>query len=141
MLLLKLKKQRPMGVVSVHRLCLSSWPPQPGICATLVAVALAIKSVYTTVLPDRDSRFQEISLLTSLLVRKIFPLKSSMEVPDMAKVKVLYFDQTAGEVEDSFLNDLIAKRQIAAFCGSSGWVDVLYDKISDVTAEQKVVEG
>ena len=58
----------------------------------------------------------------------------------MTKVKVLYFDQTAGEVEDSFLNDLIAKRQIAAFCGSSGWVDVLYDKVTDITAEQKVVE-
>jgi len=54
----------------------------------------------------------------------------------MAKVKVLYLDQTAGGVEESFLNNLIAKGKIAAFCGSSGWIDVKAEEVSGFAPEQ-----
>ena len=42
----------------------------------------------------------------------------------MAKIKVIYIDQTAGKVDASSLHDLIDKGKIAAFCGSHGWVDI-----------------
>lgn len=39
-------------------------------------------------------------------------------------IKVIFVDQSAGMVEVSLLNDLIAEGKIAAFCGPIGWTDV-----------------
>ncbi len=51
-------------------------------------------------------------------------------------IKVLYADKTNGKVEDSLLNDLTAKGEIAVFCNSRGWVDVRSERISEITVEQ-----
>lgn len=55
----------------------------------------------------------------------------------MTKVKVIYIDQTAGKVEDTVLNDLIAKGEIAAFCSSRGWVSVTSDRVPGIAVEQE----
>lgn len=39
-------------------------------------------------------------------------------------IRVIFTDKSSGTVEDYLLDDLIAKGKVAAFCRSSGWVDV-----------------
>jgi hypothetical protein len=55
----------------------------------------------------------------------------------MAMIKVLYVDQTSGLVEDSLLDDLIAKGKIAAFCIADGWVNVTSERVSGIAVEQE----
>ena len=54
----------------------------------------------------------------------------------MTTIKVLYVDQTSGKVEDSLLDDLIAKGEIVAFCSSRGWIDVRSEQRSGITVVQ-----
>jgi len=54
----------------------------------------------------------------------------------MAMIKVLYVDKTSGTVEDSLLDDLIAKGEIAAFCSSHGWVEVRSVRIPGLAEKQ-----
>ncbi len=39
-------------------------------------------------------------------------------------IRVIYSDKSSGTVEHYRLDDLIAKGELAAFCRSTGWVDV-----------------
>jgi hypothetical protein len=55
----------------------------------------------------------------------------------MAKIKVIYKNQTSGEVDDSFLDDLIVRGEIVAYCGYTGWSGVKNERISGKTKEQK----
>jgi hypothetical protein len=58
----------------------------------------------------------------------------------MAKIKVIYIDQTCGMVDESCLKWLIAKGEIVAYCGPAGWSAVKGEKMSGITEEQKVPE-
>jgi len=55
----------------------------------------------------------------------------------MAMVKVIYFDQTAGKVEHSRINDLIGKGKIAVYCSSGGWVNTMSEQVSGIAVEQE----
>ena len=55
-------------------------------------------------------------------------------------IKVIFVDQSAGEIADSRLGDLIAKGKIAAFCSPDGWVEVQAEQVSDVAADQQKLE-
>ena len=54
----------------------------------------------------------------------------------MAKIKVIYIDQTCGMVDDSRLKNLIASGEIVAYCGPDGWSGVKNKEIPGKTAEQ-----
>jgi hypothetical protein len=58
----------------------------------------------------------------------------------MAKIKVIYIDQTCGMVDDSCLKGLIAKGEIVAYCGPAGWSGVKNKEMPGETDEQKVAE-
>jgi hypothetical protein len=58
----------------------------------------------------------------------------------MAKIKVIYIDQTCGMVEDSSLKGLITKGEIVAYCGPAGWSAVKNKEITGKTEEQKVTD-
>jgi hypothetical protein len=55
----------------------------------------------------------------------------------MAKIKVIYIDQTCGMVDDSRLKNLIAKGEIVAYCGPDGWSGVRNKEPPGKTEEQK----
>lgn len=55
----------------------------------------------------------------------------------MTLINVIYVNQTSGKIEASLLDDLIAKGEIAAFCGSHGWIEVRHERLSQVSEEQK----
>ncbi len=42
----------------------------------------------------------------------------------MTKIRVIFLNQTCGEVEESSLEKLIARGEIAAYCGPDGWISV-----------------
>jgi len=42
----------------------------------------------------------------------------------MTKIKVIYVNKTADSIDDSLLDELIDKGEIAAFCGPHGWIPV-----------------
>jgi len=54
----------------------------------------------------------------------------------MAKIKVIYIDQTCGMVDDSFLKDLVARGEIVAYCGPDGWSGVKNKETPGKTEEQ-----
>ena len=54
----------------------------------------------------------------------------------MAKIKVIYIDQTCGMVEGSCLKNLIDKGDIVAYCGPAGWTGVKNKEIPGKTEEQ-----
>jgi hypothetical protein len=56
-------------------------------------------------------------------------------------VKVLFLNNTAGEVNISQLNDMIKNSRIAAYCGPNGWVVVENPVKSQVLPEQKYRKG
>jgi hypothetical protein len=55
----------------------------------------------------------------------------------MAKIKVIYIDQTCAVVEKSRLDYLIARGVIVAYCGPDGWSEVRRDQPSGDAEEQK----
>ncbi len=42
----------------------------------------------------------------------------------MKKIRVIFKNQTSGEVEEASLEKYIARGEIAAFCGPAGWISV-----------------
>jgi len=58
----------------------------------------------------------------------------------MAKIKVIYIDQTCGMIDDSSLKGLIAKGEIVAYCGPAGWSGVKNEEMTGKTEEQKVTD-
>jgi hypothetical protein len=55
----------------------------------------------------------------------------------MAKIKVIYIDQTCGMVDDSCLTGLIASGEIAAYCGPAGWSGVRKEEMQGKCDERK----
>jgi hypothetical protein len=58
----------------------------------------------------------------------------------MAKIKVIYIDQTCGMVDDSSLKGLIAKGEIVAYCGPAGWSGVKNGEIPGKIDEQNMTD-
>jgi len=44
-------------------------------------------------------------------------------------IRVIYTDKSTGEVEAERLEELIISGRVAAFCRSSGWVDLTCDPV------------
>jgi hypothetical protein len=58
----------------------------------------------------------------------------------MAKIKVIYIDQTCGMVDDSSLKGLITNGEIVAYCGPAGWSGVKKEEIPGKSEERKVMD-
>ena len=54
----------------------------------------------------------------------------------MTKIKVIYVNKTADSIDDSLLNELIDKGEIAAFCGQHGWIPVKDGRLPDLSLDR-----
>ena len=55
---------------------------------------------------------------------------------EMAMIKVIYVDQIASKIPDSWLDDSVAEEKFASFSGQAGWVKVKAGQLSDVVVGQ-----
>jgi hypothetical protein len=58
----------------------------------------------------------------------------------MAQIKVIYINQSSGTIENSFLDSLITKGEIIAYCGSTGWLGVKNELTCGINVEQSSMQ-
>ena len=54
----------------------------------------------------------------------------------MSRVRVIYKNQSSGTIENSFLDSLIAKGEIVAYCSSIIWLGIRNDLTCGINEKQ-----
>ncbi len=59
----------------------------------------------------------------------------------MEKIRVIYINQTSGLVDVLSLDDLVAKGEVVAYCGPTGWVHVKDERKPGPSESQPRIES